>query len=130
MAPTNDVQRFLLEYAKALPEKLSSMMNGYDRRVFETDTPAIAVQVAIERFNSHSINTPDVWTKIKFTESDPGSFDLRHAVCSSLIELIDRQQYESGLYQHLPFSWAFDGFFDGPGFGCLSDKHGKVVLRW
>ena len=123
-------QQQVVEYVQELPTKLRTMMNNYDRKVFELDTPKEGVLVDIKKFHCKGANTVDVWTKIKFTEPDPVEFDRRHAVCTELINLIDWQQGESGLYRHLPFKWAFDGFFDGPGFGCLSDNAGEVILRW
>ena len=62
-----DEQSMVAKLARALPGLLIAHKEHLH---LDPDTPAVGVQVSIGEFNFRSINTPDVWVLIQFSETE------------------------------------------------------------
>lgn len=111
----------LVELAEALP---GLFIEHGDTLRIGSSTPEIAVQVTFAVINPHSVNAPDIWFKVTFTETQ--SQQVRQNVSMALSGIFSRLIEESSLDTT---QWALDVFF-GPGHGCLTDEFGKIVQRW
>ncbi|MFO0862608.1 MAG: hypothetical protein U0516_02720 [Candidatus Saccharibacteria bacterium] len=125
-----EMQERVYEFGQLLPPSICRLMQTKGKMLgLDPETPEIAVQVDFQKYHRRAINAVDIWTKIKFTEPDPGK-EKRIIVRDQLIVMIDDLLLHRRIFHNNTFTWAIDGFFDGPGFGCIGDQSGRIIQKW
>jgi len=107
------------ELGEAIPQMLFEHKEALH---LDPDTPVEATQVNFDEFHIKSINTPDIWIKIQFTEvlPDHKMCEVREATKSLIMVWFER--FESG-----PPDLAVDIFW-GPSHGFL--RYGAIRHQW
>lgn len=122
------------ELAEALPLLLTQ--DGQDL-LLDEETPPNAVQVDFQKFDSLSINIPDVWMLIFFTE-DGATHTTQQLedVRDKIIERISSWVRNHGIGK-FALGRGLEGrpeialdIFWGPGHGCMMDPRGTITLSW
>ncbi len=111
----------LIEFARKLPRLFIDKAKILR---LDSETPEAAVQVDFQCFNPYSINTPNVWFRVEFTEQVDDENE-RVAIAETLVGIIAPKLRDHGLIM----VWALDVFW-GPGHGCYTDGTGKVIQDW
>ncbi len=124
-----------LRAREALPLLLTD--NGEELFLDEGTSPQ-AVQVDFQKFDRLSINIPDVWILILFTEDEADHTEMElEDVRDKIVERVSRK-----LDTLIPWrifnpkenpierpTIAVDIFW-GPGHGCMMNEHGFVTQSW
>lgn len=128
------------DFAYKLGEELPLLLtyNGRELCLDEGTSPE-AVQVDFEKFGKLSINIPDIWLLIVFTEdsdrlSEFEQKEVRDKLVGRIVRFLKDPNSNLG---HLALQGklkerpaiAIDIFW-GPGRGCMLDRNGSTTLEW
>jgi len=137
---------FESKLVESLAQGLPHLLTNEPKRLnIEEDTLPEAVQVDVQIFDPASVNIPDVWLKVVFTEDPyalPGwgslwreklapSADPYRPLKEAALEISQRIRsflIEESSGSSLP-SLAIDVFW-GPGHGCFVGTNGFVTQEW
>jgi len=124
----------IYEMAEALPLLLTR--DGHEL-LLDEGTPPDAVQVDFQQFDELSINIPDLWILILFTE------DAATHTAQQLEEVRDHivKRITGWMRNRRVGRFAIGHKFDnepvialdifwGPGHGCMMDRRGDITLSW
>lgn len=89
--------------------------------LLDPGTTETAVQVTLTEINPFSVNAPDIWVKVTFTEQHDE--ESCHQVTSKVIHIL------VNLFGRGAHSLAVDVFF-GPSYGCIIGQNGHEIHRW
>jgi hypothetical protein len=130
------------DLAYKLGEALPVLLTWKGHELYLDDgTPPEAVQVDFEKFDRLSINIPDIWILIVFTEdADRLSHYQRTEVRDKIVaRIVGFMKYPASSIGQLAVSgelksksrpaMAIDIFW-GPGHGCMLDQNGSTTLEW
>jgi hypothetical protein len=111
------------------------LIENSDKLFLEEGTTPDDVQVDVMTFNEKSVNIPDIWLFLLFTEDvDDLSKEQRQAVALEMRKIITNwlklAKDMFGADIHVPAAKVSIDIFWGPGHGCMVDNNGKVTKEW
>ena len=116
--------------AQAMPKLLTD--NG-DESLLDPETTPGDVQVIYDEFPENSINIPDLWLHIRFTEDPRNHSELElQEVRTKVFDRIDDwindfQERTKHVYAR---PWITLDIFWGPGHGCMISQRGVITQSW